>query len=356
MVELIISVALCTRDGAQFVARQVQSILSQIPAPTELVVGDDASTDDTLAVIEREFATAQAADPALPTRLTIIRRDLPLGVTANFAATLAECAGELIALSDHDDVWMPGKLATLAAAFAADPDLLLAHSDARLVDADGAPLGLTLLDALEVTRAERAALAAGDALPVLLRRNLVTGATVMLRRSLLESAAPIPREWVHDEWLAAIAAAVGRVRLVPDALIDYRQHETNQIGARRPTMADRVAKLREPQAARAARLARRAALLAERGRALGLAAEVQRRLDAKAEHEARRARLPRARIARLPAVLGGALSGRYSRYSRGAVDVLRDLATPAGPLPVMTLADTDQPHSDQPHTDQGDTA
>ena len=73
-------------------------------------------------------------------------------------------------------------------------------------------------------------------------------------------------------------------------------------------------------------------------------------------HEARRARLPRARIARLPAVLGGALSGRYSRYSRGAVDVLRDLATPAGPLPVMTLADTDQPHSDQPHTDQGDTA
>ena len=40
------------------------------------------------------------------------------------------------------------------------------------------------------------------------------------------------------------------------------------------------------------------------------------------------------------AIIGGALSGRYSRYSRGAMDVLRDLVTPAGPLPVMTLADS----------------
>lgn len=330
MADARISVALGTRNGGAYVARQVASILNQRPAPLELVVGDDDSSDDTLAVIERVHADARAADPALPTTLRIIRRSPALGVTANFAATLAACEGDLIALSDQDDEWMPGKLAALAAAFDADPGLLLAHSDARLVDGDGQPLGLTLLDALEATPGERAGLVAGDALPVLLRRNLVTGATVMLRRSLLEAALPIPGEWVHDEWLAAVAAATGRVRLVPESLIDYRQHGANQIGARRPTLADKLARLREPRAGRAARLARRAALLAERGRALGVAADAQTQLDAKADHEARRARLPRLRIARVPAVVAGAVSGRYGRYSRGAMDVLRDLATPAG--------------------------
>ena len=339
MADASISVAMCTRNGEQYVARQVRSILSQQPAPLELVVGDDASTDDTLAVIEREYAAARAADSRLTTTLTVIRRDPPLGVTANFAATIDACSGDLIALSDQDDEWMPGKLAALAGAFAADPALLLAHTDARLVDADGAPLGLTLLDALQATSAEREGLATGKALPVLLRRNLVTGATVMLRRTLLESAAPMPAEWVHDEWLAAVAAAVGRVRLLPEPLVDYRQHGANEIGARRPSLADKLARLREPRAERATRLATRTALLAERGRTLGLAATVQAQLDAKAEHEARRSRLPRVRVARVPAVLGGAISGRYGRYSRGAMDVLRDLVTPAGELPVMTLAD-----------------
>lgn len=339
MADARISVALGTRNGGAHVARQVASILSQRPAPIELVVGDDDSSDDTLAIVERVHAEALAADGELSTRLTIIRRRPALGVTANFAATLAACEGDLIALSDQDDEWMPGKLATLAAAFAADPELLLAHSDARLVDADGAPLGLTLLEALEASDAEREGLAAGEALPVLLRRNLVTGATVMLRRTLLESAVPIPAEWVHDEWLAAVAAAVGRVRLLPEPLIDYRQHGANQIGARRPTLADKLARLREPRAERAARLAHRTAQLAERGRSLGVAPAVQSLLEAKADHEARRARLPRVRLARLPAVLGGVLAGRYSRYSRGAMDVLRDLVTPAGPLPVMTVSD-----------------
>lgn len=336
MADARISVALGTRNGGVYVARQVASILSQRPAPIELVVGDDDSSDDTLAVIERVYAEARVADPSLPTALRIIRRHPALGVTDNFAATLAACEGDLIALSDQDDEWMPGKLAALSAAFDADPELLLVHTDARLVDGDGAPLGLTLLEALEATPGERAGLAAGEALPVLLRRNLVTGATVMLRRTLLESALPIPGEWVHDEWLAAVAAATGRVRLVPDALIDYRQHGTNQIGARRLTLADKIARLREPRADRAARLARRTALLAERGRHLDVPPAVQAQLDAKADHEARRARLPRMRLARLPAVLAGVAARRYSRYSRGAMDALRDLTTPAGPRPGVT--------------------
>jgi len=338
-----ISVALCTHNGGRFVEQQVASILDQNPAPFELVVGDDASTDDTIAIIERLVAGKQRDDPDRAPRLTVLRHDPALGVVENFAATIAACAGDLIALSDQDDVWRAGKLAALAGAFGDDPALLLAHTDARLVDGEGRSLGLTLLDALEVTPAERQGLEAGEALAVLLRRNLVTGATVMLRRDVRDAALPFPHDWLHDEWLAVIAASVGRLRLLPEPLIDYRQHGGNQIGARRPTLVDKVARLREPRAERAARLARRTAALAERGRLLGVAAEVQTQLDAKADHEQRRARLPRVRLARVPAVVGGAMVGRYSRYSRGAMDALRDLTAPAGDLPVMTVAEQGRP-------------
>ena len=331
--DLSISVALCTYNGARFVAEQVRSILAQRPAPFELVVGDDDSTDDTIAIIEREVEAARKADPDVRTELVVRRHAPGLGVVGNFADALGACRGDLIALSDQDDVWAPVKFARLVPLFVADARLQLVHTDARLVDAAGDPLGLTLLAALEATPAEREGLANGDAFAVLLRRNLVTGATVMLRRELVAQAAPFPPEWVHDEWLAAIAAAQSphALRLVPEPLIDYRQHGANEIGARRPTMADRWAKLREPRDGRAPLLAERTRLLAERAEALGVPAERLAQAQAKHAHEARRRDLPRWQPARIPGIIAGLVAGRYGRYSRGAIDVLRDLVQPAGP-------------------------
>jgi len=329
LARLSVSVALCTHNGAAFVEEQVASILAQRPAPLELVVGDDASTDDTVSRVELAYEQARAADPRMSTRLILIRRTPALGIVRNFEATLAECSGDLIALSDQDDIWNPGRLEALSAEFEADDDLLLVHSDARLVDEERHPLGLTLLGALEASATERRLLTSGDALPVLLRRSLVTGATVMIRSRLRDIATPFPEDWVHDEWLAVVAASVGRMRLLPEALTDYRQHGGNQIGARRVTMADRWRKLREPRDGRAAWLSRRTATLAERARALGVPTDVQDELDAKAAHEAARLQLPSFPLWRVPAVVVAAVSGRYGRYSRGAIDVLRDLVQPA---------------------------
>jgi glycosyltransferase involved in cell wall biosynthesis len=312
------------------VGQQVRSILVQHPAPIEIVVGDDASSDDTVAVIERTVADARAADPSLRISLTIHRRDEPLGVVGNFAATLAACGGDLVALSDQDDIWAPDKLARIVPRFADDPDLLLVHTDARLVDGSGEPLGLGLLDALEATPGERSGLEWGDAFGVLMRRNLVTGATVVARRSLVARAAPFPATWIHDEWLAVLAAALGRLRLDPEQLIDYRQHGANVIGARRPTMEDRMRKLREPRAERASWLIERSNALVERLESLDAPTRRLAAARGKLAHETARARLPRVRIARLPGVLAGAISGRYSRYSRGPIDILRDLVQPVG--------------------------
>lgn len=322
---LTVSVALCTRNGAAYVAEQVRSILTQTPAPAEIVVGDDASSDDTLAIVERTVAEHGGG-----VALRILRNDPPLGVVGNFAATMEATTGDLVALSDQDDVWMPGKLAAIVARFAADPDLLVVHSDARLVDGAGAPLGMALLEALEATAGERAGLERGDAFAVLLRRNLVTGATTVFRRRLLDAAAPFPPDWVHDEWLAVLGAALGGLRLDPAPLIDYRQHGANQIGARKLDWGTRWARLREPRTARNERLLRRARSLVDRLEALGeqLDAGHLRAAREKLAHEEVRAALPASHLRRVVPVLREWRSGRYRHYGLGTQDVLRDLVQP----------------------------
>jgi glycosyltransferase involved in cell wall biosynthesis len=329
------SVVLCTHNGAAYIAEQVTSILEN--DPFEIVLGDDASTDDTVAIVERLVAAHRAAGGS--TELVIRRHDPALGVVANFADGLAHARGDFIALSDQDDVWHDAKLPLMGAILDGDPGILLLHSDARLVDASGRSTGSGLLSALEITPGERAGLEHGDAFATLLRRNLVTGATAVLRRELVDAAVPVPPNWIHDEWLAIIAAAIGTVRLTPFAYIDYRQHGANQIGARRPTMGDRWAKLREPREPRASRLIARTEALVAALERLGDAVPPARLDAARARlaHERRRAALPRVPLARIPGILRAAARGDYSRYSRGSIDVLRDVVQPAPTYDPVTL-------------------
>ena len=72
----------------------------------------------------------------------------------------------------------------------------------------------SLFGVLEIGADDVAALHRGDALSVLIRRNIATGATMMFRRRLLETALPFAPSWLHDEWLAAVGSAVGRVDAV----------------------------------------------------------------------------------------------------------------------------------------------
>lgn len=321
-----VSVALCTHNGAAFVREQVESILGQTVPVTEVVLSDDASTDDTVAIVE----AAVGAWPAPRPRLTVIRNSPALGVVANFEQAVLACTGDLIALSDQDDVWLPDKLERFVELFAAEPDLLLAHSDATLVTADRTPIPGSLLESLEATAVERRQLVDGRSFHALIRRNLVTGATVVFRRILLDSAAPFPRTWVHDEWLAIVAAALSRTVLIDDSLIEYRQHGGNQIGAGSIGMSDRLDRLREPREPRNRRLLDRARSLADRYPAdAAVPADVARRVAAKLAHEERRSALPRMRIARLPGIARELVRGRYGAYGAGLQDVLRDAVQPA---------------------------
>lgn len=319
-----ISVALCTHNGARFVEEQVVSMLSQSRVPDELVLSDDASTDGTVEIVE------SLVDAAGTLALTVLRNRAPLGFVKNFEQAVLATSGDIVLLSDQDDRWHPDRVARTIAEFDAKRSLLLLHTDADLVDAEGSPLGVTMFEALEASPAELTGISEGRAFEVLLRRNLALGASIAFRRSLLDHAAPFAEGWVHDEWLAIVAASLGpdSVGVVTDSLLDYRQHGSNQIGAGKRSLGAKLARLREDRTDRNRRLVAASASLLERLRSLDVDPQALAMAERKAEHERSRSRYPASRWRRLLPVLREWRSGRYRLSGHGLAAVVADLVQP----------------------------
>ncbi|HVX04499.1 MAG TPA: glycosyltransferase family 2 protein [Rhodanobacteraceae bacterium] len=317
------SIVLCTCNGARFLEAQWDSLLVQERLPDEIVVRDDASGDATWTLLGELSARAEDRD----IRIRLIRNERNLGYVANFQAALQDASGEVLFLCDQDDVWHPGKLAALADSFERRPGLLLLCTDAQRIDEGGAGLRRSLFDVLKISRGELRRIHAGQGFGVLLRRSLATGATIALRRTLLADALPFPARWIHDEWLAIIAAARGGFDCVERPLIDYRQHPGNQLGMPERDFAARWRGLLRPAADPVETFMLRDHVLRER---LGLLKEpvpasMLARVDQKLRHLDARAALRGSLWRRAGGVLRETMSGRYSRYAAGWHSALRDL-------------------------------
>lgn len=133
----------------------------------------------------------------------------------------------LIALCDQDDIWHSDRLARGVAELE-HSGAQLVHSDARLVSSDGTSVLHASMFAFE--RRQR-----NPGLRGLLYRNNITGMTLLMRTRVMRLALPFPQQsgvhYYHDLWLGLLAAATGGVALIDDALVDYRQHEKNVMGA-----------------------------------------------------------------------------------------------------------------------------
>lgn len=226
MPRLTCGAAVITYNGLKYLPQQLDSIVAQNRPVDHIVIADDGSTDGTLAFLETWIK--QCAIP-----VTLIHSQGQRGLVQNFERAVSAVNADLIFSSDQDDVWLPHKVELMAVLFEAQPELLLAHTDAILVDAQGRDMGTTLFGELEVTPAERQAIRSGDAFSVFCRRNLVTGATAAFRKSLLQLAQPLPTSTLHDTWLGLMAAATGKVQLVDRPTIQYRQHGSNVVGVKK---------------------------------------------------------------------------------------------------------------------------
>ncbi len=217
-----ISVAMCTFNGARYLEEQLESVALQSRLPHELIVCDDQSTDETLAILKRFRAEA-------PFAVKVIQNRQRLGSTRNFDQAIGLARGELIALCDQDDRWMPRKLELLSDGLKENPFLGAVFSDANLIDGDGQAVGMRLFAKHKFTETKQRDFV-GCPTATLMKHDVVTGATLMFRASIRRYCSPIPSSWVHDGWLAWMIALHSRLGLIAEPLIDYRVHAGQQLG------------------------------------------------------------------------------------------------------------------------------
>jgi hypothetical protein len=217
---------MCTYDGARHLREQLDSIAAQTRPPDELVVCDDGSTDQTLAILEGFAATA-----AFPVRIHVNRA--PLGTPKNFERAIGLATGAAIALADQDDVWYPHKLERLEQELARSEGIGLVFSDADVVDEHLRPAGYRLGQALRAFERNRRLIARGRLFEALVRDNLVTGCTAAFRSDYKDLVIPVPAACAHDSWAALVIAAVADVARIEVPLLAYRQHAANQSGLAR---------------------------------------------------------------------------------------------------------------------------
>lgn len=317
---LHISVALCTYNGHAYLAEQLASIAAQARLPDELIVCDDRSNDDTPRLLADFAACAR-----FPVRVVVNSENL--GSTANFAKAISLCQGDIIALSDQDDVWLPHKLDTVERHFHRNPDSGFVFSDATMVDQNRAPLGYTLWEAVAFGAAAQQQVAEGHAFEYLLRRYMVTGATLAFRSEYRDVLLPIPGTWVHDGWIALVISAFAPPSLIAEPLIEYRQHARQQIGEQRRGLYGQYLLARSMGLAYFRREFEAYFAAYERlstATQPAVAPEKLAALHRKAEHCRQRLRMrEETRLRRLPRIAGEL--PRYGRYSLGWKSLAQDL-------------------------------
>jgi rhamnosyltransferase len=223
-----IVILLGTYNGGRFVEEQIRSIQDQTISNWKLLIRDDGSQDGTAEVV---------AD--------IARRDERircvgdghgrLGIVRNFGELMRIAHSEgadYIFFSDQDDIWVSNKIADQLTYLKemesrhGQETPILVYSDLEVVSEQLERIHPSFMGYQGLAHETR------DPLRVLLTQNFVTGCATAINRPLLELAIPLPADVImHDWWLALCASACGRLEYLPYALVRYRQHGANQIGA-----------------------------------------------------------------------------------------------------------------------------
>ncbi|HXA45479.1 MAG TPA: glycosyltransferase family 2 protein [Candidatus Angelobacter sp.] len=168
-----IGVCIPTRNQSEFVTDALSSAFAQTVLPVDVVVSDDAGTDDTAKVVEQFRATLS---PELSSRLRYSRSQEPLGIGGNFDRAVRLAEGDFVVKLDSDDILEPDFIKILADQLEANPRAGWAHCNVFNVRSDLSLIGLAH------TRKKAGFYAASDALPAYLNHN-DTCHCVLLRKS-----------------------------------------------------------------------------------------------------------------------------------------------------------------------------
>lgn len=206
--EPLVSIALCTYNGSKYLGEQLDSIISQTHRNLEIIVVDDASTDDTYSIIERYGCQ--------DSRIRPLRNKQNIGLQRNFEYALTQCNGEYISIADQDDIWEKDKISFLLKNIGQN---MLIYHDSRYVDQKGKPNGKTVMGLHRFVSEQNAG--------KLLYQNCVSGHASLIHRDLLLVTPPFPASIYYDWWIAYTAACTGKMNFTDKCLVNYRLHSEN---------------------------------------------------------------------------------------------------------------------------------
>lgn len=231
-----ISIAMCTCNGELFLLEQLESIAKQTVLPDELIICDDQSSDRTLKIVQ-DFQKKS------PFHMKIYLNSSKLGSTKNFEKAISLCHENIIALSDQDDVWCPNKIERMISVFKNYPKTGYLFSDAITVDEKLQNSSFSIWERISFNFRQRKDYKQGQQLKVLLKHNVVTGATMAFRAELRKLILPIPEQWIHDAWIALLLSAANiNGTFVEEPLIKYRQHSNQLIGTKALSFNEQIQK------------------------------------------------------------------------------------------------------------------
>jgi glycosyltransferase involved in cell wall biosynthesis len=200
---------MAVHNGEPYLRGQIESILSQLRHYDEIVAVDDCSRDCSLAVLN------EIRDP----RLRVYRNEKNLGVVGTFEKALSLSTGDIIFLSDQDDLWLAGKLSAALDVFASRPEVTMVATDAVIIDENGATVAPSFFG-------QRGRFAPGTLHNFV--KNKYLGCTLSFRREMLPLFLPIPQDVpMHDIWFGLLNAIYGKTHFIDKPLIAYRRHGGN---------------------------------------------------------------------------------------------------------------------------------
>ena len=209
---------MATYNGAPYIERQLRSILSQLAQADEVILVDDHSSDATLDVV------ARIGDA----RIRIYRNDFNEGITRTFERSLRQASGDVIFLSDQDDIWYPEKVKKFIEVFDSRPDVTLVLSDAKIINDSDEIVAESYLET-------RGGFSAGIWHNII--KNKYLGCTMAFRRAMLDTFLPIPKDVpMHDVWIGCINSIYGKPYILKAPLMGYRRHQYNATPSRRRGM------------------------------------------------------------------------------------------------------------------------
>jgi glycosyltransferase involved in cell wall biosynthesis len=203
-----VSIAMATFNGERYIEDQLASFVTQTVLPHELIVCDDMSEDNTVDIVSRFARRA-------PFKVEIVQNESTLGFIRNFEKAISLCTGELVFLSDQDDVWFPKKIEYVAEEFSSDLNVLFVLNDQEIVDQDLKSLSQT-----------RYSLSRSNGLD---ETTIAVGCCTAIKRDFCDLVIPFPSPMIgwHDEWMHRVASALGVRKASPRVLQYYRRHGRN---------------------------------------------------------------------------------------------------------------------------------